>query len=83
MLYGTACTNKTGMLVPARIYATEKLIEAMDAGIFEQTSNVACLSCVVGYSFCMPDGHCGYGFPIDGDESWTLTMASHLRRYRL
>ena len=57
---------KTGMLVPARIYATEKLIKEMDDGVFEQVSNVACLPGIVNYAYCMPDGHWGYGFPIGG-----------------
>ncbi len=57
---------KKGMRVPARIYATEKLIKAMDAGVFEQVTNVACLPGIINYAFCMPDGHWGYGFPIGG-----------------
>ena len=57
---------KVGMLVPARIYATEKLIHDMDAGVFEQVSNVACLPGIIDYAYCMPDGHWGYGFPIGG-----------------
>ncbi|MDP2983320.1 MAG: RtcB family protein [Candidatus Latescibacter sp.] len=57
---------KTGMRVPARIYATEKLLDAMDDGVFEQVSNVATLPGIVNYAFCMPDGHWGYGFPIGG-----------------
>jgi len=57
---------KEGMLVPARIYGTEKLMNGMDAGVFDQVSNVACLPGIVNYSFCMPDGHWGYGFPIGG-----------------
>ncbi len=59
-------SHKPGMLVPARIYATEKLIGEMDAGVFDQVSNVACLPGIVDYAFCMPDGHWGYGFPIGG-----------------
>ena len=57
---------KPGMLVPARIYATVKLVREMDAGVFEQVTNVACLPGIVRYAFCMPDGHWGYGFPIGG-----------------
>jgi tRNA-splicing ligase RtcB (3'-phosphate/5'-hydroxy nucleic acid ligase) len=57
---------KEGMLVPARIYATEKLLSAMDAGVFDQVTNVACLPGIIGHAFCMPDGHWGYGFPIGG-----------------
>jgi len=57
---------KDGMLVPARIFATEKLIREMDAGVFEQVSNVATLPGIQRYAYCMPDGHWGYGFPIGG-----------------
>jgi len=57
---------KEGMLVPARIFATEKLIQEMDAGVFEQVSNVATLPGIQRYAYCMPDGHWGYGFPIGG-----------------
>ena len=57
---------KPGMLVPARIYATEKLIKEMDAGVFDQVTNVACLPGIINYAYCMPDGHWGYGFPIGG-----------------
>jgi len=57
---------KQGMRVPARIFGTRSLIEGMDAGVFEQISNVACLPGIEGYVCCMPDGHWGYGFPIGG-----------------
>jgi len=57
---------KEGMRVPGRIYATEKLVKEMDAGVFEQLSNVACLPGIINYAYCMPDGHWGYGFPIGG-----------------
>ena len=57
---------KEGMLVPARIFASEKLIREMDAGVFEQVSNVATLPGIQRYAYCMPDGHWGYGFPIGG-----------------
>ena len=60
------CSYKPGMLVPARIFASEQLIAQMDAGVFEQVTNVACLPGIVDYAFCMPDGHWGYGFPIGG-----------------
>jgi len=57
---------KEGMLVPARIYASEALLGQMDQGVFEQVTNVACLPGIVRASLCMPDGHWGYGFPIGG-----------------
>ena len=57
---------KEGMLVPVRIIATEPLLAGMEAGVFDQAANVACLPGIVKYSYCMPDGHWGYGFPIGG-----------------
>jgi tRNA-splicing ligase RtcB len=59
-------TAKPGMHVPARIYASEALLGQMDAGVFEQVTNVACLPGIVRAALCMPDGHWGYGFPIGG-----------------
>lgn len=59
-------TEKPGMLVPARIYGTESILRAMDTGVFEQVTNVACLPGIRRYALCMPDGHWGYGFPIGG-----------------
>jgi tRNA-splicing ligase RtcB len=59
-------SEKPGMLVPARIYASETLLAKMDEGVFEQVTNVACLSGIVRAALCMPDGHWGYGFPIGG-----------------
>jgi tRNA-splicing ligase RtcB len=59
-------SEKPGMLVPARIYASEALLGQMDKGVFEQVTNVACLPGIVRASLCMPDGHWGYGFPIGG-----------------
>ncbi len=57
---------KQGMNVPARIIASKKLLEAMDKGVFDQVTNVACLPGIQKYAYCMPDGHWGYGFPIGG-----------------
>lgn len=65
-LWEIPISYKPGMLVPARIYATEKLLQQMDQGVFEQVTNVACLPGIMNYAFCMPDGHWGYGFPIGG-----------------
>lgn len=57
---------KSGMRVPARIFASEKLLKEMDDAVFDQLTNVACLPGIFPYAFCMPDGHSGYGFPIGG-----------------
>ena len=51
---------KKGMRVPARIIASKKLLEAMDRGVFDQVTNVACLPGIQSHAFCMPDGHWGY-----------------------
>jgi tRNA-splicing ligase RtcB (3'-phosphate/5'-hydroxy nucleic acid ligase) len=59
-------TEKDGMLVPARIYATPGILQTMDRGVFDQVTNVACLPGIARYALCMPDGHWGYGFPIGG-----------------
>ena len=48
---------KSGMNVPARIYATKKLLQGMDAGVFDQITNVACLPGIQWHALCMPDGH--------------------------
>jgi len=45
------------MNVPARIYASRKLLNAMDEGVFNQVTNVACLPGILKYALCMPDGH--------------------------
>jgi tRNA-splicing ligase RtcB len=59
-------SEKPGMLVPARLYASEALLAHLDQGVFEQVTNVACLPGIVRAAMCMPDGHWGYGFPIGG-----------------
>ena len=57
---------KKGMKVPARIFATEKLLKTMDFTVYDQITNVASLPGLINYAMCMPDGHSGYGFPIGG-----------------
>ncbi len=59
-------TYKEGMNVPARIYATKKLLGGMDQGVIEQVTNVASLPGIQRYSYAMADAHWGYGFPIGG-----------------
>lgn len=69
-LWELPTSYKEGMQVPARIYGTEELIDGMDQGVYDQAANVAALPGIVGYSFCMPDGHWGYGFPIGGTAAF-------------
>jgi tRNA-splicing ligase RtcB (3'-phosphate/5'-hydroxy nucleic acid ligase) len=63
---------KEGMRVPGRIYASEELMENMDNGVFNQITNVATLPGIVTASFCMPDAHWGYGFPIGGVAAFDI-----------
>ena len=65
-------TEKPGMLVPARIYATSTILQSMDRGVFDQVTNVACLPGITRHALCMPDGHWGYGFPIGGVAAFDL-----------
>ncbi len=54
------------MRVPARIYASQKLMSEMNRGVIDQVTNVATLPGILKFAYCMPDGHWGYGFPIGG-----------------
>jgi tRNA-splicing ligase RtcB len=65
-LWEIPTSYKPGMRVPARIYATEQLIQEMDEAVADQISNVATLPGITQNALCMPDGHFGYGFPIGG-----------------
>ncbi len=59
---------KTGVMkVPVRLYAREEMLSQMQRDrTLGQASNVATLPGIQKYSFVMPDGHEGYGFPIGG-----------------
>ena len=59
-------TYKKGMRVPAKIYATDKLLKVLDHHVIEQITNVATLPGIQKYAYAMPDAHSGYGFPIGG-----------------
>ena len=63
---------KEGMRVPARFYATEKIMQGMDEQVVDQITNVATLPGIQKYAYCMPDGHSGYGFPIGGVAAMDL-----------
>jgi tRNA-splicing ligase RtcB len=54
------------MQVPAIIFASQSLVEAMDEKVFQQITNVATLPGIVKAAYAMPDAHWGYGFPIGG-----------------
>jgi tRNA-splicing ligase RtcB len=55
------------MRAPARLYASEKLLEAtLRDRSLQQLANTASLPGIVKYALAMPDIHQGYGFPIGG-----------------
>ncbi|MFH1590756.1 MAG: RtcB family protein [archaeon] len=59
--------KKEGMHVPARVYASEKLLQFMKRDkTLQQVKNVAYLPGIYRHAIVMPDGHQGYGFPIGG-----------------
>jgi tRNA-splicing ligase RtcB len=56
-----------GMRVPARVYASERLLAAIRSDrSLVQACNVAYLPGIIDASLAMPDMHEGYGFPIGG-----------------
>ena len=58
---------RADMKVPARIYASESLLEqAFRDNTMEQLVNTAALPGVVKHVLVMPDAHQGYGLPIGG-----------------
>jgi tRNA-splicing ligase RtcB (3'-phosphate/5'-hydroxy nucleic acid ligase) len=68
-----AMDAKPGMRVPARLYSSDRLIDSLDKGVYEQVTNVASLPGIVGPALCMPDGHWGYGFPIGGVAAFSTS----------
>ena len=64
--YELGVDYRPGMRVPVRVFAGENLLAEMDEQVFVQAANVATLPGIVEASFCMPDAHWGYGFPIGG-----------------
>lgn len=66
-LYEIPASFRKDMKVPARFYASEKMLEQIlgDRSL-EQLVNVATLPGILKYALAMPDIHQGYGFPIGG-----------------
>ncbi len=57
---------RSDMIVPARIYTSEKMLDKIEEDALNQVINVASLPGIVKYSLAMPDIHTGYGFVIGG-----------------
>jgi tRNA-splicing ligase RtcB len=55
------------MRVPARVFASEALLEEISEDkTLEQLQNATHLPGMTKHAICMPDGHQGYGFPVGG-----------------
>ncbi len=55
------------MRVPARVLASERLLEEIkEDKTLQQLQNTTHLPGIHKYAVCMPDGHQGYGFPVGG-----------------
>ncbi len=64
---------RSDMRVPARIYASRRLLEhALSDRSIEQLVNAATLPGIVGHAIAMPDVHQGYGFPVGGVAATAL-----------
>lgn len=61
-----------GMNVPAKIFASEKLLNDIEENAIKQISNVAALKGIQKKALAMPDMHSGYGFPIGGVAAFDL-----------
>src|SRR3989338_2578207 len=61
------------MLVPAKVYASEKLFEAMKKDrTLTQVQNVATLPGIQKASIALSDAHEGYGFSIGGVAAFDM-----------
>ncbi len=61
------------MLVPGRIFASEKIISAIKQDkTLEQVQNVAQLPGILKYSIALADAHQGYGFSIGGVAAFDM-----------
>jgi len=54
------------MNVPARIYASRKILEDVEDRALKQLVNITTLPGLIKYAIAMPDIHSGYGPPIGG-----------------
>ncbi len=58
--------KEEGMRVPARVYASRKILEETEEDALGQLMDIARIPGIVSYALAMPDIHSGYGPPIGG-----------------
>jgi tRNA-splicing ligase RtcB len=66
-------TFRKDMRVPARIYASEKLLEETEDEALIQLVNTTTMPGIAKYAIAMPDIHSGYGPPIGGVGAMKLS----------
>ena len=64
---------RADMRVPARIYASQKILESVEDEALTQLVNSTTLPGIVKYALAMPDIHSGYGPPIGGVGAMKLS----------
>ncbi len=64
--------QKEGMIVPARIVASDNLMEGLEEGVLDQVTNMATLPGVAGCTWAHADTHIGYGAPVGGVAAFDL-----------
>ena len=60
------------MLVPGRIFASDKLFKNIEEECVQQLFNICQLPGIIKYGIVMSDVHVGYGFPIGGVAAFDL-----------
>ncbi len=65
---GGASFGEKGDAGPSANLCKQTLNPRFYQGVLDQITNVASLPGILKYAICMPDGHLGYGFPIEGDS---------------
>jgi len=65
-IYEIPKSTRKYMKVPARIFANEAIMRAMEQKMLTQATHVAWLPGIIKHALVLPDGHMGYGFPIGG-----------------
>ena len=65
-VYEIPKSTRNYMKVPARIFANEKIMRAMEQKMLTQATHIAWLPGIIKNALVLPDGHMGYGFPIGG-----------------
>ncbi len=72
-LWEIPASFRSDMRAPARIYASEKMLEEIQRDrSLEQLVNVATLPGIQKYALAMPDAHEGYGFPVGGVAAFDI-----------